>query len=160
MSSFCIGRKRGLGGRMEWDFRHGRGHAAGGAQRGVQHGADEQPGHVDAAVPDELQVHDRHWQPVGELGLQLLPVRERHSLRRRVRDDRPHPLRQPRGLPQDREINAKWAVAPHSTWSYKRSEVPANWYSGDVSQWETAITRSSCTSRWLGWTRWRTWRAS
>lgn len=38
------------------------------------------------------------------------------------------------GLPQDREINAKWSVAPHSTWSYKRGEVPANWFSGDVSQ--------------------------
>ena len=40
------------------------------------------------------------------------------------------------GIATDRFINAQWAVAPHTSWQYKMSEVPANWQT--ESGWQTA----------------------
>ena len=40
------------------------------------------------------------------------------------------------GLPEDRNINAQWAVGPSQSWQYKMSEVPANWQT--EAGWQTA----------------------
>ena len=41
-------------------------------------------------------------------------------------------------FPTSGEVNVQWSVAPQSQWSYKMSEVPANWYNWDTSGWSTA----------------------
>ena len=39
------------------------------------------------------------------------------------------------GFPTSYEVNVKWSVAPHSQWSYKRNEVPTDWYGWETSDW-------------------------
>ena len=40
------------------------------------------------------------------------------------------------GLPEDRNINAQWAVGPSQSWQYKMGDVPANWQT--EAGWQTA----------------------
>ena len=40
------------------------------------------------------------------------------------------------GLPEDRNINAQWAVGPTQSWQYKMGDVPANWQT--EAGWQTA----------------------
>ena len=39
------------------------------------------------------------------------------------------------GLPEDRNINAQWAVGPSQSWQYKMGDVPANWQT--EASWQT-----------------------
>ena len=41
------------------------------------------------------------------------------------------------GFGDDRVILAQWSVAPASQWFYKMNEVPANWFNGETSGWNT-----------------------
>ena len=50
------------------------------------------------------------------------------------------------GLPEDRVVNVKWSVAPQSQWFYKKGEVPANWFNGETTGWETGSIGSFAAS--------------
>ena len=71
-----------------------------------------------------------YWQSSSFLYVNALLYGMQHETIARIRYD------VKLGVATDRIINAQWAVAPHATWQYKMSEVPANWQT--ESGWQTA----------------------
>ena len=71
-----------------------------------------------------------YWQGTSFLYINAVLDGDEHETIVRLRYD------MNQGLPEDRNINAQWAVGPSQSWQYKMGDVPANWQT--EAGWQTA----------------------